>query len=85
MHQQTVPFYKDNPLSPQQRKLLTRFARGKTDEQIAKEFRCPADLIAAQRQMIMEKLEISSQAQFAAAARQFAKWPRPRAGGGSQK
>ena len=50
--------------------------RGKTDEQIAKEFRCRADLIAAQRQTIMEKLEIGSQARLAAAARQFADWPR---------
>ena len=71
------PPHKDNELSPQQKKLLRRFAGGKTDEQIAKEFRCPADLIAAQRQMIMEKLDISSQAQLAAAARQFAYWPKP--------
>jgi DNA-binding CsgD family transcriptional regulator len=74
LHQQPlVP--KDNALSRQQKKLLRRFARGKTDQQIAREFRCRADLIAAQRQRIMEKLEISSQAQLAAAARQFANWP----------
>ena len=59
-------------LSPQQRKLLRRFAKTKTDEQIAKELGCPADLIAAQRQWIVEKLEIKSQEQFVEAAHQFA-------------
>ena len=77
MHQQPLPT-KDHKLSSQQKKLLTRFARGKTDEKIAREFGCHADLIAAQRQKIMEKLEIRSQAQLAAAARQFAGWPRPK-------
>jgi DNA-binding CsgD family transcriptional regulator len=64
----------DNKLSPQQKKLLRRFAKGKTDDRIAMEFGCRADLIAAQRQRIMEKLEIRSQAQVVAAARQFASW-----------
>jgi DNA-binding CsgD family transcriptional regulator len=73
LHLQTLS-PEHHKLSPQQKKLLRRFARGKTDEQIAKEFRCRADLIAAQRQMIMAKLEIGSQAQLAAAARQFADW-----------
>ena len=59
-------------LSPQQRKLLRRFAKKKTDEQIAKELGCSADLIAAQRQWIVEKLEIKSQEQFVEAAHQFA-------------
>ena len=77
MHQQPLA-PKDNELSRQQKKLLRRFARGKTDEQIAREFGCHADLIAAQRQTLMEKLEIRSQAQLAAAARQFANWPKPK-------
>jgi len=77
LHQQTLP-PEDNKLSRHQKKLLVRFAKRKTDEQIAKEFGCHADLIAAQRQKIMEKLEIRSQAQLAAAARQFAGWPRPK-------
>jgi DNA-binding CsgD family transcriptional regulator len=86
LHQQTLP-PEDNKLSRHQKKLLRRFAKRKTDEQIAKEFGCHAELIAAQRQTLMEKLEIRSQAQLAAAARQFANWPKPkpRAGGGSQK
>jgi len=67
----------DNKLSPQQKKLLRRFARGKTDKQIANEFRCRSDLIAAQRKLITEKLEISSQTQFAEAARRFAPWHEP--------
>jgi DNA-binding CsgD family transcriptional regulator len=66
----------DHKLSPQQKKLLRRFARGDTDEEIAREFAIRADLIAAQRQKIMEKSGIGSQAQVAAAADQFACWPR---------
>jgi DNA-binding CsgD family transcriptional regulator len=66
----------DNKLSQQQKKLLRRFAKAKTDEQIAREFSCRADLIAAQRQRIVEKLEIGSQAQLVAAAYQFANWHR---------
>ena len=54
-------------LAPANKKLLRRFAGGKTDEQIAKEFGCRSDLIAAQRQMIMAKLEIRSEAQLTAA------------------
>ena len=76
LHQQTLP--PENKLSRHQKKLLVRFAKRKTDEQIAKEFGCHADLIAAQRQTMTEKLEIRSQAQLAAAARQFANWPRPK-------
>jgi DNA-binding NarL/FixJ family response regulator len=74
--QQPILSLDDNKLSAQQQKLLRRFAKGKTDEQIAVEFRCRADLIAAQRQRIMEKLEVRSQAQLAAAAHQFAYWGR---------
>ena len=86
MHQQTLS-PEDIELSPQQKKLLRRFAGGKPDEQIAKDFRCRAHLIAAQRQMILAKLEIRSEAQLTAATRRFANWPKPkpRAGGGSQK
>jgi DNA-binding CsgD family transcriptional regulator len=71
LHQQTLPH--GDKLSPQQKKLLRRFAQRKTDKQIAKEFGCHAELIAAQRQTIMEKLEIRSLARLAAAARQFAR------------
>lgn len=67
-------------LSPQQKKLLRRFAKGKTDEKIAQEFRCRAHLIAAQRQTLMEMLEIRSQEQLAAAAQQLAYWPRAHRG-----
>jgi DNA-binding NarL/FixJ family response regulator len=74
LHQQTLP-PEENKLSRHQKKLLRRFAWGKTDEQIAEELRCPAKLIAARRRSMMEKLEIRSQAQLAAAARQFANGP----------
>ncbi len=72
LHQQALP--RGDKLSPQQKKLLRRFAQRKTDKQIAKEFGCHAELIAAQRQTIMEKLEIRSQAQLEADVRQFAGW-----------
>ena len=76
LHQQTLP--PEDKLSRHQKKLLRRFAKRKTDEQIAKEFGCHAELIAAHRQTMMEKLEIRSQAQLAAAASQFANWPKPK-------
>jgi DNA-binding CsgD family transcriptional regulator len=63
-------------LSPQQQKLLRRFAQGKTDEEIARKLRCPAHLIKAQRQMLVERFQVKSQADLAAAARQFASWPK---------
>ena len=62
-------------MSPQQKKLLRRFADGKSDKQIAREFGCRAALIAAQRQFMIDRLEISSQAQLAAVAIQLASWP----------
>jgi hypothetical protein len=40
-------------LSPQQKKLLRRIAKGKTDEEIAKEFGCRADLIDAGRGVLV--------------------------------
>jgi len=65
-------------LSPQQQKLLRRFAQGKTDDEIARELSCPARLVKAQRQMMVERFEIKSQADLAAAARQFASRPKPK-------
>jgi DNA-binding CsgD family transcriptional regulator len=78
--QEQTPSADRNKLSPQEKKLLRRFAKDMTDEQIAREFGCRASLIAAQRQAITEKLKIRSPAQFAAAADQFAYWSRNQAG-----
>jgi DNA-binding NarL/FixJ family response regulator len=75
-----IPSPDRDKLSPQEKKLLRRFAKGKTNEQIATEFGCRPSLIAAQRQRIVEKLEIGSQAQLAVAAHQFASWSRKQAG-----
>ena len=77
--QEQIPSPDRKKLSPQEKKLLRRFAKGKTDDQIAREFGCRPGLIAAQRQSIEEKLEIRSQAQLAAAAHQFACWSRNQA------
>jgi DNA-binding CsgD family transcriptional regulator len=78
LHQQTLP-PEVIELSRHQKKLLRRFARGETDEQIARELAVHADLIAALRQKMMERFEIRSQEQLAAAARQFASWPKLKA------
>ena len=75
-----IPSPDRDKLSPQEKKLLRRFAKGKTNKQIATEFGCRPSLIAAQRQRIVEKLEIGSQAQLAVAAHKFASWSRKQAG-----
>jgi len=35
------------------------------------------DIVTPQRQLIIEKLKIGSQAELTAAARQYASWPKP--------
>ncbi|WP_354057623.1 LuxR C-terminal-related transcriptional regulator [Bradyrhizobium sp. RT6a] len=65
----------DVSISPQRKKLLRRFADGKTDKQIAREFGCRAALIAAQRQFMIDRLKISSQAELAVVAIELASWP----------
>ena len=63
-------------LTRQEQKLLRRFADGKTDEKIASELSCPTRIVTAQRQLIIKKLEIESQTELVAAARQYAGWPK---------
>ena len=75
MHLQKRP-PRDIELTGQQQKLLRRFANGQTDKEIASEFKCPVRVVTAQRQLIIEKLKIGSQAELAAAARQYASWPK---------
>src|SRR6478735_233458 len=77
---QTVHLQKLSPrdieLTRQQQKLLRRFANGQSDKEIASEFKCPIRIVTAQRQLIIEKLKIGSQAELTAAARRYASWPK---------
>ncbi|MGX1320509.1 DNA-binding CsgD family transcriptional regulator [Bradyrhizobium sp. USDA 377] len=62
-------------LSPREKRLLRRFARGKTDKMIAQEIGGTAKQVAAARAMLTKKLGIHSQEQFAVAASELAPWP----------
>ena len=62
-------------LSPREKQLLRRLAKGKTDEEIAVKIGGTKDQIGAQRRRLIEKLRIQSQAQLVAAADQLAAWP----------
>jgi DNA-binding CsgD family transcriptional regulator len=52
-------------VSPQEKKLLRRFAAGKTDIQIARELYITESRIAAQRQRLAEKFQIHTHQQLA--------------------
>jgi DNA-binding CsgD family transcriptional regulator len=62
-------------LSPREKKLLRRFARGKTDRQIAREIGGTEQQVSAQRRRLIERLRIQSEEQLVAAADQLAAWP----------
>lgn len=62
-------------LSSREKRLLRRFARGKTDKMIAQEIGGTAKQVATARAMLTKKLGIHSQEQFAAAANELAPWP----------
>ena len=72
-----VTFERIPYVSPREKQLLRRFARGKTDEQIAGELGSTAGDIAGQRQRIAEKFRIQTDEQLRAVAKQIANWPRP--------
>lgn len=63
------------PLSPREKQLLRRLALGKSDAEIAMQIGGPAERIAAQRQRLLDKLQISTQDEIAEAARRLARWP----------
>jgi DNA-binding CsgD family transcriptional regulator len=62
-------------LSPREKKLLRRLARGKTYAKIAVEIGGTEQQIGQQRRRLIERLRIQSQAQLVAAADQLAAWP----------
>jgi DNA-binding CsgD family transcriptional regulator len=65
-------------LTPREKRLLRRFAQGKTDRMIARALCEPVERIAAQRERILEKLQIESTDQLKEIAVRLAsrgKWP----------
>ena len=62
-------------ISPREKKLLRRFASGKTDKEIGLELGDREERIAAQRQRIREKLEIQTNEQLVVLAGRLARWP----------
>jgi DNA-binding NarL/FixJ family response regulator len=64
----------DMLLTPREKRLLRRFAQGKTDKIIARELCEPAERIAAQRERILEKLQIQSIDQLTETAVRLASW-----------
>jgi DNA-binding CsgD family transcriptional regulator len=66
-------------LSPREKLLLRRFARGKSDKLISQEVGGTQEQIGMQRKRLIEKLQIQSHAQLVALVGQLAAWPaRPR-------
>jgi DNA-binding CsgD family transcriptional regulator len=61
-------------LTPREKRLLRRFAQGRTEKSIARELCEPVERIAAQRERIFEKLQIQSPDQLAEIALRFASW-----------
>jgi DNA-binding CsgD family transcriptional regulator len=62
-------------VSPQEKKLLRRFAAGKTDTQIALEFHDRETRIAAQRQRLAEKFQIHTHEQLVEFAGKLNRYP----------
>jgi len=68
-------------LTPREKKLLRRLAKGKTDHAIGVEIGGTELQIAAQRQCLMKKLNITSDARLTAAAAEHAPWGNTETGG----
>ena len=60
-------------VSPREKKLLRRFAAGKTDTQIAVELGDTESRVAAQRRRLAEKFQIDTHEQFVAVANKLAR------------
>jgi DNA-binding CsgD family transcriptional regulator len=60
------------PLSPREKRLLRRFAAGKTDKEIAGHLGGTAEQVSAQRARLLSKLQISSKTEIAEAAKRLA-------------
>jgi DNA-binding CsgD family transcriptional regulator len=61
-------------VSPREKKLLRRFAAGKTDAQIAVELGDTESRVAVQRQRLAEKFQIATHEQFVSFANKLARY-----------
>ena len=61
-------------LTPREKQLLRRIARKLSDAEIAREIGGTTKQISDQRLRLLDKLRISSDAEVAEAAKQFAPW-----------
>lgn len=66
----SVPF-----LSPREKRILRRLARGYSDRAIAVQIGGRPEQVGEQRKRLLQKLQISSQSEIAEAAAQWASWP----------
>jgi DNA-binding NarL/FixJ family response regulator len=64
----------DMLLTPREKRLLRRFAQGRSDKSIARELCEPVERIAEQRGRILEKLQIQSTDQLTETADRLASW-----------
>ena len=71
----------DVTLSARERQLLRRFALGKSDKVIAREIDGTQQQIEMQRERLIDRLQIQSQAQLVTLAAPLASWPARRANG----
>jgi DNA-binding CsgD family transcriptional regulator len=62
-------------LTPRQKKLLRRMARGQSDHEIAIQIGGTEAQVATQRLRLLAKLRIYSDAEIAEAAERMARWP----------
>lgn len=62
-------------LSPREKRLLRRLARGRSDQAIAREIGGRADQVSEQRKRLLQRLQINSQSEIAEAATRLALWP----------
>ncbi|WP_223967765.1 helix-turn-helix transcriptional regulator [Bradyrhizobium sp. RD5-C2] len=62
-------------LSPREKKLLRRMARGRSDVAIAAQIGGTEAQVSVQRLRLLRKLKIHSQTQIVDAAEKFARWP----------
>ena len=64
----------DMLLTPREKRLLRRFAQGRTDRGIARELCEPVERIAVQRERLLEKLQIRSIDHLTETAVRLASW-----------
>ncbi|QOG23635.1 hypothetical protein FOM02_13170 [Bradyrhizobium sp. SEMIA] len=62
-------------LSPREKRLLRRLARGCSDQTIAAQIGGRVDQVGEQRERLLQKLQLTSRSQIVDAAARWASWP----------